>query len=212
MRHRFRGSVTRLINTYTCPWAKIPSRQPRTFPAMVRDWTLCRTSAYAGPKGSCTRVDSCGAASITAVTSTQSTCGRRTRCSAEDSWQNRAQRRSSFAGIGLRPPAAAGSQERSRPVAPFANRVSGSTFATSITRIMCGRSFPGHGGSRAHCPARCRLGRHWDRTRRVILAMFVALRYQPARLPLGLKLAFTFSDRAPLAVIRFNTWRFHRFR
>ena len=42
--------------------------------------------------------------------------------------------------------------------------------------------------------------------------MFAALLYQPARLPLALKLAFTFSDRAPLAVIRFSTWRFHRFR
>ncbi len=85
IRQKFRGSATRLISTYTCPWAKIPSRQPSTFSGMVSDWTLCKTSPYAGPTGSCTMVASCGALSMRAVTSTQSTTGSRTRCCTEDS-------------------------------------------------------------------------------------------------------------------------------
>ena len=157
-------------------------------------------------------VASCGALSIRTVTSTQSVPGSRTRCSAEASWQNRAQMRSSLAGTGLWPRKAEGSQERRRPVAPFANRFAGSMFASSITRIACGRSSPGHGGSFAHWPARTRLVRHWERTLRVILATFCLLRYHPARLPFALKQAFTFSLLPPRAAIRLSTRRFHRFR
>ena len=95
-------------------------------------------------------VASCGALSMRADTITQSAPGSRTRCCAEASWQNRAQTRSSFAGMAFCVGPAGGSQARRRPVAPFANRFAGSMFATSITRIMCGRSSPGHGGSFAH--------------------------------------------------------------
>ena len=117
-------------------------------------------------------VASFGADSIRGTTSTQSVLGSRTRFAAADSWQNLAATCSSFAGTALWPRETGGSQERSRPVAPFANRFAGSMFATSITRIRCGRSSPGQGGSFGHCPARTRFVRHWERTRRVIFATF----------------------------------------
>ena len=97
-------------------------------------------------------------------------------------------------------------------MAPFANRFAGSTFATSITRIMCGRSSPGQGGSFGHCPARTRLVRHWERTRRMIFATFWALWNQAWVLPLPLNTGFTFKPLPPRSAIRFSTRRFHLFR
>ena len=82
-------------------------------------------------------------------------------------------------------------------MAPFANRLAGSMFATSITRIRCGFSSPGHGGSFAHWPAKTRLGKRCERILRLILAMFCLLLYHPARLCRALYLAFTFSWRPP---------------
>ena len=97
-------------------------------------------------------------------------------------------------------------------MAPFANRFSGSMFATGITRIMWGRSSPGQGRSFAHWPARFRLVRHWDRVFRVILAMFRFALYQELTLDLALNMAFTFSRRLPRAAMRFKTRRFRRLR
>ena len=90
--------MTLLINTYTCPWAKIASRHPSTSFAIVNACTLCTTNAYAGQMGSWTIAASCGALPMRGMTSTQSTFGSRTRCATDPSWQNLAQIRSSLAG------------------------------------------------------------------------------------------------------------------